>query len=174
VPYLAKKEGKMKYWFDTEFFERANDHGGGSIDLISIGIISEDNRELYLECSDFDWGDESLDPWLEDNVKPHLQTKGVPCGVIREAILSFVDGDERPEFWAYFAAYDWVVFCWIFGRMVDLPRKFPKYCRDFKQVMDMIGIKRKDLPRKPKNAHHALADAKWLKEAYEKAIASLD
>jgi hypothetical protein len=162
-----------KFYLDTEFFERTHETGGGSIDLISIGIISEDNRELYLESSDFDWGDETIDPWLEENVKPHLLQKGVPTEVIRAAIIDFIGDDPKPEFWAYFAAYDWVVFCWIFGRMIDLPRSFPKYCRDFKQVMDMIGIKRKDLPQKPKNAHHALADAKWLKEAYEKTIDSL-
>jgi hypothetical protein len=153
-----------KIFFDTEFYERPN-----SIELISIGMISEDNRELYLECSDFDWGSNE-DPWLEENVKPHLVNKGVPIETIREAILSFVGKDEKPEFWAYFASYDWVVFCWIFGRMVDLPYQFPRYCRDFKQLMDLVGIKRRDLPKKPKNAHHALADAKWLKEAYERAV----
>ena len=158
-----------RYYFDTEFWERSTPTGG-SIDLISIGIVSDDNRELYLECSDFDWGDENIDPWLEDNVKPHLLKKGVPMATIREAILSFVGNDPNPEFWAYFASYDWVVFCWIFGRMIDLPSHFPKFCRDFKQTMDTLGIKRSELPKKPKNAHHALADAKWLKEAYEKSV----
>jgi hypothetical protein len=31
----------MKYWFDTEFIE-----DGNTIDLISIGIISDDERQL--------------------------------------------------------------------------------------------------------------------------------
>lgn len=42
----------------------------------------------------------------------------------------------RPEFYAYYADYDWVVFCWLFGRMIDLPKGFPKYCIDLKQMVD--------------------------------------
>lgn len=41
-----------------------------------------------------------------------------------------------PEFYSYFADYDWVVFCWLFGKMIDLPKDFPKYCRDLKQTLD--------------------------------------
>lgn len=43
---------------------------------------------------------------------------------------------NKPEFYAYFADYDWVVFCWLFGRMLDLPKNFPYYCRDLKQMLD--------------------------------------
>jgi hypothetical protein len=44
--------------------------------------------------------------------------------------------NEVPEFYAYFADYDWVVFCWLFGKMMDLPKGFPKYCKDLKQILD--------------------------------------
>lgn len=44
--------------------------------------------------------------------------------------------DEEVEFYAYYADYDWVVFCWLFGRMIDLPKGFPMYCRDLKQMLD--------------------------------------
>lgn len=43
---------------------------------------------------------------------------------------------SMPEFYAYYADYDWVVFCWLFGRMIDLPNGFPMYCKDLKQVLD--------------------------------------
>jgi hypothetical protein len=149
-----------KYFFDCEFIEKPC-----SIDLISIGIISNDGRELYLESSEVDLSD--VDPWIKENVIPHLKGRGIPRDEIRDAILSFVGEDERPEFWAYFAAYDWVVFCWLFGRMVNLPYHFPRYCRDFKQLMDDKKLKLSDLPRKPRNVHYALADARWLRDAYE-------
>lgn len=42
----------------------------------------------------------------------------------------------EPEFYAYYADYDWVVFCWLFGKMIDLPNGFPMYCKDLKQMMD--------------------------------------
>jgi len=43
------------------------------------------------------------------------------------------------EFYAYYADYDWVVFCWIFGKMIDLPTGFPMYCRDLKQNFDVLA-----------------------------------
>jgi hypothetical protein len=43
---------------------------------------------------------------------------------------------NEPIFYAYFADYDWVVFCWIFGKMNDLPSGFPMYCKDLKQELD--------------------------------------
>lgn len=43
---------------------------------------------------------------------------------------------EVPEFYAYYADYDWVVFCSLFGTMMDLPKGFPMYCRDLKQMID--------------------------------------
>ena len=42
----------------------------------------------------------------------------------------------QPEFYGYYADYDWVVFCWLFGGMIDLPSGFPMYCRDLKQELD--------------------------------------
>lgn len=42
----------------------------------------------------------------------------------------------QPEFYAYFADYDWVLFCTLFGTMMDLPKGFPQYCRDLKQTLD--------------------------------------
>lgn len=40
----------MKYFLDTEFIEAPN-----HLDLISIGIVAEDGRELYGERSAVDW-----------------------------------------------------------------------------------------------------------------------
>ena len=56
---------------------------------------------------------------------------------------------DKPEFYAYYADYDWVVFCWLFGRMVDLPEGFPMYCIDLKQELDskVKGLKSSDFDR---------------------------
>ncbi len=91
-----------------------------------------------------------------------------------------------PEFYAYYADYDWVAFCWLFGKMNDLPKGFPMYCIDLKQELgnkeedvfksDTGSIKRKSymLPFKnhpdyPKqtNEHNAIADARWNYELYK-------
>jgi hypothetical protein len=72
---------------------------------------------------------------------------------------------EKPEVWAYYADYDWVVFCQLFGTMMDLPKGYPMYCRDIKQECDRLGNPR--LPEQGKGEHNALADARWNKKAYE-------
>lgn len=46
------------------------------------------------------------------------------------------DKSLEPDFYAYFADYDWVVFCQMFGRMIDLPKGFPNYAIDLKQILD--------------------------------------
>jgi hypothetical protein len=71
----------------------------------------------------------------------------------------------KPEFWGYYADYDWVVFCQLFGTMMDLPVGFPMYCHDIKQLCDGLG--NPQLPTQGKNEHNALADAHWNKHAYE-------
>lgn len=167
----------MKYWFDTEFIERGPEE---PIRFLSIGIVSEDGREFYFENprARFLVNDDHLrfgDWWLIRNVRPHLfeLTRTAPINPfhgrnVAEEIREFCDPRKfgRPEFWAYFADYDWVVFCQLFGRMVDLPEKWPKYCLDVKQLMFSACIDRDSLPEQD-DEHHALADARWTKAAYE-------
>lgn len=88
----------------------------------------------------------------------------------------------KPQFYGYYSDYDWVVFCWLFGKMIDLPKGFPMYCRDLKQIMDDKVPDGKYIPRNsnsgfpikehkkyPKqiNEHNALSDAKWNYELYK-------
>ena len=141
----------MKYFFDTEFHEYKRD-GVNTIELISIGIVAEDGREFYAESLDFDMQAAMENEWLKENViarlRSHQADKAPFNGWIRDGgkggLLheSEIAGDirrfvgEKPEFYAYYADYDWVVFCWLFGRMIDLPKGFPMYCRDLKQMLD--------------------------------------
>ena len=90
--------------------------------------------------------------------------------------------DGKPEFYGYYSDYDWVVFCWLFGKMIDLPKGFPMYCIDLKQLLDempnritrtVFGYRTvediKNDPSYPKqiNEHNALADARWNKQLYD-------
>lgn len=149
----------MKYFLDTEFIEKPC-----TIDLISLALVAEDGRELYLENSEADLS--NLDDWMKRNVIPHLKGDGIPKAEFKDQILKFIGEDKKPEIWGYFADYDWVVFCWLFGRMIDLPLHFPKYCRDLKQVMDTLGVKKSQLPQLKGNAHNALVDARWVADAF--------
>lgn len=61
----------MKIFYDTEFLE-----DGNTIELISIGMVTDDGREYYAVCEEV-----AVDPlhhriaeqpWLMENVVPHL------------------------------------------------------------------------------------------------------
>ena len=211
----------MKCFFDTEFLEGTQKTWFGkskpTIDLISIGIVSEGNRQYYAISKDFNlkeaWNrydiieharnvdngglEAYIDTipekrlyWIRENVlKPifnewkmesngKIVRLGLPTPLnemefnyknfkycikcigktntqIAEEIQSFVyytgwevdppihaqklKENGSIEFYAYFADYDWVVFCWLFGSMMNLPKGFPKCCIDLKQDLDRIA-----------------------------------
>ena len=172
----------MKYFLDTEFIEQP-----GFMQLISIGIVAEDGRTFYAENMSFD--EREASEWVRENVLSKLRwwTKRGGCSqafwrmdklgsreektevfgtitAIKDVLLRFFNRDDNFEFWGYYSDYDWVNFSWIFGRMIDLPRGFPKYCRDLKQLLDESG---KEKIPDPTNEHNALADALWNKRLYE-------
>lgn len=169
----------MEHYIDTEFIEKP-----GSIQLVSIGIASEDGRTFYAENTGFDERD--ADDWVRENVLEKLRWWGRNVGesdllfnqifrtasktevfgtipTIRVELLDFLANDPAPIFYGYFADYDWVVFCWIFGKMIDLPSHFPMYCRDLKQMLDESG--KKKIP-KPEGEHNALVDALWNRDLH--------
>lgn len=154
----------MNYYFDTEFWESG---AANPIQLISIGIVADDGREFYAESSDVDlWVAGQRNSWLVNNVIKHLKGPRMPHHEIGTAILKFIGMDQKPKFWAYFADYDWVVFCQLFGSMVTLPQTFPHYCRDLKQEMARLGIG-KPLIEGCGPPHHALSDARWGKAFFD-------
>lgn len=250
----------MNYFYDTEFLEGTQKTLFGktvpTIDLISIGIVTQRGAELYMISRDFNlkeawnrhdlkeigdarnmYGDKETQKvyWIRENVlRPIFNTLAtkynaaydIPMfpdehisefnyrnmkvlinayGNTREEIArevrSFIyktSGINDPyavgnwedikhnfpiNLYGYFSAYDHVAFCWLFGKMIDLPRGFPMYTRDLKQMFDetispdeirSIGydkaverLKNHELyPKDRIVLHHALEDAKWNKDLY--------
>lgn len=149
----------MRYFLDTEFNE-----DGKTIELISIGIARDDGATLYIVSDEFDPA--ACNEWVQSNVLPKLgEAPRMSRKQIADEILWFVR-DEKPEFWGYFADYDWVVFCQLFGRMVDLPKGFPMFCMDLKQWSRQCGVDLKAAVPLPSNAHNAIADAMWMRDAH--------
>lgn len=147
----------MRYYLDTEFYE-----DGHTIDLISIGVVREDGASMYAVSREARL--DRVSDWVRDNVLPHLPLYGSPEWMTRAEIRAAVDAFTRPpdgskpEVWAYFADYDWIVLCQLFGTMMDLPEHLPRFCMDLKQ----LAFERGD-PKLPEveNEHNALADARW-------------
>ena len=74
----------------------------------------------------------------------------------------------KPEFYGYYSDYDWVVFCWLFGKMIDLPKGFPMFAFDIQQQIEEYKIDKEQLLKEvPQiSCHNALQDAIWNKAAY--------
>ena len=169
----------MKYFIDTEFFEN-----GTFIDLISIGVVAEDGREMYAVSQGACLP--AVSAWVRENVLPKLPPYGDPAWKsrvdIRDALLLFTGApvhhrgtdppltslphvpDDKPEFWGYYADYDWVAVCQLFGMMMDLPKHWPKFCRDLKQLSCDVGSPKH--PPASVNEHNALVDARWNRDLY--------
>lgn len=149
----------MRYYLDTEFIE-----DGMTIELISIGVVADDGREFYAESADVDLTRAS--DWVKANVVPHLTgvddddaSQVLPRSEIAEHLRAFI-GDDRPEFWSWCSAYDWVVLCQLYGTMMDKPDGWPSYCCDIQQELDRLGLSDDDLPPASDAEHNALADAR--------------
>jgi 3'-5' exoribonuclease-like protein len=200
----------MRYFLDSEFSDT-----GRTIDLISIGIVSEDGRELYLQSCEFYTA--TVSPWVEEHVLPQLSlcphihnsnpsatadlfshrthgqctfsepaqcitglrgvkiTGGHLIGAhaacfwrtheqIRNEVRAFLT--DPTELWGWYAAYDFVALCQLFGTMMDLPTDWPHHIKEFQQIVDDRSISDDDLPKQEDGLHNALADAKHLKKLW--------
>jgi hypothetical protein len=152
-----------RIFFDTEFIE-----DGRTIELISIGMcMYPSGRELYLVSSEFD--ESKACPWVQEHVLPHIwheprYTREFIKNAVSEFVLAAMTPPKtKPQIWGYYADYDWVALCQLFGRMIDLPKHFPMYALDLKQLVKLKYGDRK-LPKQTTTEHHALNDARWVRD----------
>lgn len=168
----------MKYFYDWEFLD-----DGKTIDPISLGMVCEDGRELYLINGEFDLDRYQESPWLRQNVVPYLPIthdwrwdKGTPLYRDRvrtkeqmaAKVIEFIKDDPAVELWGYYAAYDHVCLAQLFGPMMKLPAGIPMYTNDIMQLKDIVGVSRPchDLVPANPSVHHALADARWTMQVH--------
>lgn len=167
----------MRYFYDTEFNERG---GLAPVNFISIGIVREDGETYYAVSKEIDFS--TLNDWVKLHVMPNLTAdkdewvrlmlnpNAKVSGLwktrlqIKQDILDFV-GADIPIWIAFFSSYDHVVLSQIFGAMIDLPRNWPMWTFDLKQLAADYGNPR--MPAKDDDLHNALGDAKRLKENAE-------
>ena len=164
----------MKIHYDCEFLE-----DGKMIDLISIGMVAEDGREYYAVSRDMPKRRIRKHPWLMANVVPSLPRAhgdarlyqprrwlfnySDPCvksrHVIAREVRDFILATPGPELWAWYAAYDHVALCQLWGPMIRLPEGIPMWTNDLKQEAQRLG--NPGLPSMPGVAeHNALSDAR--------------
>lgn len=161
-----------KIFYDTEFIE-----DGKTIDLISIGMVAEDGRELYAISAEFSFCALQRHDWLMANVAPSLPIKpaadGGPWDIdhpdhrhvhtrakIARMVQAFTTLTPEPELRAWYGSYDHVALAQLFGRMIDLPPGVPMWTNDLRQEAARLGLSDEGMPQQASGHHNALADAR--------------
>jgi hypothetical protein len=150
-----------RYFYDCEFIE-----DGRTIDLVSIGVVDERGREFYAVSTEFN--PDAAIGWVRRNVLDKLPSPSDPAwrsrGQLREDLYEFLvtplreKRADKIELWAWFAAYDHVVLCQLWGAMPALPRAIPRFTKDLRQRWEDLGCP--PLPGPGDDQHDALADAR--------------
>lgn len=172
----------MKLFLDTEFTGLHQ-----NTTLISIALIAETGEKFYAELADYD--ESQVDDWLKENVisqlfyndytwidgikeKENYRIK-TSHSDLRDNICDWLIllGAEKFEIWSDCLAYDWVLFCEIFGGAMNLPESIYYIPFDICTLFKMKGINpdisRKDYSRFDGDSHNALSDAMMIKACYE-------
>lgn len=170
----------MRYYVDTEYVWEPRMRslpllGWGTapeaamFTLLSIGVVAEDGREFYRQnrhCyPDTRFVAEHVWPVL-DNLDwwHHRDDDSFPWTTLHDMRLDLITfiGDDTPEFWGDYAAFDYVALSMLMGDFADWPQTWPMHINDFRQ--ESIPSGSSAIP------HHALADARALKEAWDWAF----
>lgn len=157
----------MKFFFDTEF-EPYNVQKVP--DLISIGVVSETGAEFYGENLDYNL--RTANPWLMDNVIPHLTGPGYSENLLLEKMKSFVNGqayDQPVEFCMWVGTYDWFILQQCFKREMGWPANWPWIFGEIKWMQEKFCpmLDTNKIPNNGGPIHHALNDAVWNKNVFD-------
>lgn len=188
----------IRIFFDTEFTGLRKD-----TTLISIGLISETGEQFYAELSDYDRDQVKEDPFIEQQVISKLRFKEETENRAWEEVASLeedhddrincVYGDtefvrEHLEIWldrfdkclmvSDCLAYDWVLFCNLWGHALKIPKKVYYIPMDLCTLFLANAID-PDVTREhyayndiniriSPDRHNALYDAKIIKMCFER------
>jgi hypothetical protein len=173
----------MKIFFDTEFTGLHQ-----NTTLVSIGMVAENGHEFYAELTDFDLS--QVDEWLEKNVianltiPEYITSSGGDIALdvrgntemVRSELIDWLKQFDDVEMWSDCLAYDWVLFCQIFGHAFNIPPNVYYIPFDICTVMKLKGVD-PDISREEFAGltngtvkHNALWDAKVIKTCYEKLV----
>lgn len=179
----------MNLYYDSEFTGLHQ-----TTTLISLAFVADDGREFYAEFSDYNH--EQCDEWIKQNVLSHtrwLQKADAKAGCWEEGALTCSYGDreqnrqalttwlahyEQIEIWADCLAWDWVLFCQLFGGAFGTPQQIHYMPLDLVTLFNAKGldpdtdrIKFAALPPKQNlQRHNALYDAHVIRTCYHKLM----
>lgn len=165
-------------FFDTEFTNLDPQKG----EILSIGMVKMSGEELYLEIEN----DGETSDWVKENILPMLNSQKVSKEEAVKKITEFA-GDNNPHLVSYVIEFDAPFFYKLMGvgsekGNKDLP--FHWIILDFASFLFATGMSPVAFSSKEKESlvkelgidisnykeHHALEDAKLLREVYLKLV----
>lgn len=162
----------VRFFLDTEFNEHARKL---AIDPISLALVAENPQqpEFYAVSNEYD--ESKITPWIKDNVIIHLPPPDtrISNDTIRDGIAAYFanfakEKPDRIEIWASNGSTDNVVLANFFGGLMGLRQAFHDAGLPspvFRELREVTRPTRTRHP-KPENAHDALADARWTRDAF--------
>lgn len=170
----------MKIFFDTEFTGLHK-----NTTLISIGCVAENGAQFYAELDDYDLS--QVDNWIRENVCNHLWIQNPndqpPDGCtyiignnddVQGELMHWLAQWQSVEMWADCLAYDWMLFCDLFGGALNIPSNVYYIPFDIATLMKVKGVD-PDVDRVAfastdanMQKHNALYDALVIKACYER------
>ena len=179
---------RTKIFYDSEFTGLHQ-----STTLISMAFCADDGREFYAEFSDFEQS--QCDDWICDNVLSRCQwinqadsepfvkheTGLTTCfgdsAFIKEALFEWLSVYEDIEIWADCLAWDWVLFCELFGGAFSIPKQIFYMPFDLLMLFKCKGLdpntprldfaKQQGAVLEGEQLHNALFDARLAKTCYQ-------
>lgn len=151
-----------------------------------ISWIRKTNEQIADEI--FEFVNPDLGFPIESYNNSELKEGGKLYGHFEKHNVGNFDGFyyAKPTFYGYYSDYDWVVFCWLYGKMINLKSGFPYYCIDLQQLLNeeeknlkkicsdyflntdwLDNLKNHPDYPKQKNEHDAISDARWNKKLHE-------
>lgn len=176
----------MRLFLDTEFTSLSQ-----RSQLISLALVGENGDSFYAEFDDYDT--ENLSDWHQKNVIANLSfldrskfidrdnnsvnMKGNSAEVKSQLEL-FLKRDEQIEMWGDNHAYDWVLFCELWGGALGIPKNIDYLVRDLATLFLLKGMSpdqdRLEYAFEEKSInykeHNALVDARAAKCCFEKLL----
>ncbi len=171
-----------KLYFDMEF---SGLHQNTT--LISLGIVSDCGKTFYCEYKNYNL--DQCDDWIKENVIANLYLKESEnnysmnkCRVtstdeqIKYILSNWLSQFESVKMWSDCYAYDWVLFCEIFGGAFNVPKNVYYIPLDLATAFEMKGID-PDINREEYSGlkegavkHNALWDALVIQACHDKLM----
>ena len=156
-------------YFDTEFTGLHK-----NTTLISIGLVSHDGREFYAELTDYDQS--QVDDWLRENVISNLTGEGIVGNkeTVANALREWLGQFNSVTMVSDCLAYDWVLFCDLFGHAFNIPKNVYYIPLDLSTMLVACGIdpdiNRREHSGLDETQHNALGDARIIRKCWKDLV----